>query len=155
MSAKDNEAVVRAAIDAYNRRDWATALACCTEDSVVVDEPTGQTYHGHSGWLQFLQTAVSAFPDSTLTLTNVVANDRYVATQCLFQGTHTGPFPMPNGGISPTGRAVTVPAAGFFPIVGGKIAEYHRYSDVLAFLTQLGVTATLETPIVEPATSGR
>ena len=144
MSAQENESVVRASIEAYNRRDWAMALECCTEDSNIVDVPTGQTYYGREGWMQFLQNAVNAFPDSTLTLTNVVANDSFVATQCIFRGTHTGALTMPQGELAPTGRVVEVPAAGFFPMVNGKIAEYRRYSDVLAFLKQIGLTANVE-----------
>jgi len=144
MGAKENEAVVREAIEAYNVRDWEKAITCCTEDSDVVDVPTGLTYRGHAGWLEFLQNAVKAFPDSTLTLTNVVANDQFVATQCIFRGTHNGSLTMPQGELPPTGRSVEVHAAGFFPIRDGKIAEYRRYSDVLAFLSQLGIAPALE-----------
>lgn len=154
MTAIDNEAVVRAAIEAFNQRDWKTALDCCTEESNVVDVPTGQVYYGHAGWMQFLQAAVSAFPDSTLTLTNVVANDRFVATQCIFRGTHTGSLLMPQGDLPPTGKSVEVHAAGFFPIADGKISEYRRYSDVLAFLSQLGMVLKVEMAAAEPATVG-
>src|ERR1044072_3494898 len=115
MSAQENEAVVRAAIEAYNRRDWDTAVNyCCTEDSKVIDVPTGMSYDGHAGWLEFLQNAVKAFPDSTLTLTNVVANDHYVATQCIFRGTHTGSLTMPQGELTPTGRQGEGYGAGVF-----------------------------------------
>jgi steroid delta-isomerase-like uncharacterized protein len=151
MSAQDNEAVLRKSIQAYNDRDWDKALECCTEDSNVIDIPTGQTYRGRAGWLEFLQNAVKAFPDSTLTLTNVVANDQFVATQCIFRGTHTGSLTMPQGEMSPTGRSVEVQAAGFFPFVNGKIAEYRRYSDVMAFLSQIGVVLKPEYTATEQA----
>lgn len=106
-----------------------------------MDVPTGQTYYGHAGWLQLLQSTVNTFPDSTLTLTNVVANDHYIATQCIFRGTHTGSLTMPQGELAPTGRLVKGSAAGFFLTASGKIAEYRRYSDVLAFLGLAWVNA--------------
>jgi steroid delta-isomerase-like uncharacterized protein len=139
VTAKENEDLVRESIQAYNDRDWDKLLSCCAEGSNVVDVPTGETYFGHAGWLQFLQNAVKAFPDSTLTFTNLVADDKCVAAQCIFKGTHTGSVRMPQGELPATGRFVEMPAAGFFPIVDGKIGEYRRYSDVLAFLTQIGI----------------
>lgn len=143
QSSAKNEEIVRKSIDAFNQRDWKTALECCTEDSKVIDMPTGQTYVGHDGWMTFLKNAVEAFPDAELDLTHVVAGEDYVATRCTFRGTHKGALPFPTGELKPTGTKIEVKAAGWFPMVDGKIQEYVRYSDTMGFLSQLGMKLTI------------
>jgi len=83
--------------------------------------------------------AMQAFPDSTLEITNIIANETFVATQCDFRGTHAGTMVMPQGQIEATGKKVLVHAAGFFPIMDGKIFEYRRRSDAGSFIHQLGI----------------
>lgn len=137
-NAAVNKAAVQASIDAFNERDWTKFLEVCTIDSEIIDVPSGERYRGHEGWMQFNQRAVEAFPDCTLTLTEIVADDHFVATQCIFKGTQTGTLRMTNGEIPPTNKAVEVLAAGWFPMADGKIAAYKRYSDLMAVMSQLG-----------------
>lgn len=144
MSAQDNAAVVRAGTEAYNNRDWDKAIALATPDIEVVFEATGQTFYGHDGLLQFNQGWANAFPDSRLTITNALTDDKRVADEFAFEGTHTGTLVTPAGEIPPTGRSVHGVGARFFELESGKISRLHIYSDVLTLMQQLGVAPTPE-----------
>lgn len=138
--SEGNKAVVLKSIELFNARDWEGYLALCTEDSHIVDMATGAEFRGHSGWMDFCENATSAFPDCTLEIYHILADDDgHVASQCIFQGTNTGDMAMGTAVMPATGKHLYTKAAGFFDIRDGKIATYTRFADSYTVVSQLGL----------------
>jgi len=139
MSAQETERLVREQYDAYNARDWARSQANAHPDIVTVMIPTGQEFRGHEGQVAYLQGWATAFPDSTVEVTRVIATESTAAVEFRGRGTHTGPLATPMGVIPPTGRRVDFPLCDVWEVRDGKVARTHNYFDVMTMLTQLGV----------------
>lgn len=140
MSAQNNAGIARKLYEAFNKQDLDSCLALATEDVEVVLTPFNQTFHGHAGFKDFMVGFKRAFPDLTVTVTNQVATDDQVVSECRWRGTHTGPLMSPAGEIPPTGKAVE--GAVFCEVWGlrnGKVASLHNYQDVSSWLRQLGL----------------
>jgi len=140
MPAQDNAALAGELYERFNRGVLDQAAALATDDVEVVLIPFGQTFHGRSGFHDFLSGFKTAFPDLTVTITNQVVTDDQVVNECVWRGTHTGPLQSPAGEIPPTGKPVT---GGRFcevwEIKGGQIARLRNYQDVSTWLRQLGL----------------
>lgn len=139
MTPGDNAALVRSIYEAFNRRDLDRLATLVTDDFMLVDIPTGMTFHGPSGFLQWLAGFTTALPDGHVEVTNLVATEEYVATEHTGRGTHQGPLQTPAGTIPPTGRAVAVPFAEVFQLRDGRVAGLRAYWDTATMLRQLGV----------------
>jgi predicted ester cyclase len=60
-----------------------------------------------------------------------------------YTGTHTGPWPMPDGNqVPPTGRQTDFTGAAAYSMADGRITEHRDYSDRLTILMQLGLFPT-------------
>jgi steroid delta-isomerase-like uncharacterized protein len=127
-----------------NDRDYSKASSLASPTIELIDEATGQTFHGLEGLRQFVQYWLGAFPDYRQEITNLVADDHSVAIEFIFRGTNTGPLPMPDGEIPPTGRSLNNRSAAFFRMENGKVASYHLYADVLSIMQQLGLAPQAE-----------
>src|ERR1700729_199242 len=91
--------VARAAFDAVSRKDpdgiVATGAPGYVDDFVAIGE-----IRGHEAVRAFFRELFAAFPDFTMTVDRVVADDTTAVVQWHAAGTFTGgPFP----GIAPTG----------------------------------------------------
>lgn len=83
---------------------------------------------------EFLQADWASFPDSVLTISQLVAEGDRVAMWATYEATQTGPMgPFPAGG-----KKMSLDIAGIFRIADGKIAEIWATWDNLTALTQLG-----------------
>nr|WP_246310197.1 ester cyclase [Halobaculum halophilum] len=78
---------------------------------------------------------LSAFPDFTATVRDVVAEDDTVAMRVTLRGTHEGPFL----GYEPTGQTFEVGTMVFTRTEDGMIAERWIQLDMLGLLRQLGI----------------
>lgn len=78
----------------------------------------------------------AAFPDITITVEDVVAEDDRVAFRSVMRGTHSGEF----AGIPATGKRVTVALLDVIRVENGKFAEQWGGPDVFDMLRQLGAT---------------
>jgi steroid delta-isomerase-like uncharacterized protein len=139
MSAADNAAAARSINDAYNARDYAAAAALSAPDAEWINVATGQTLRGPDGARQFLEAWATAFPDSQVETTTVIAADDGVAMEFVGRGTHSGPLASPTGDIPPTGKHVEVPFAQMIQFRDGKIARARLYFDLAGMLQQLGL----------------
>jgi predicted ester cyclase len=74
------------------------------------------------------------FPDFTITIEDLVAEDDRVAKRWILRGTHTGEFL----GTPPTNRKVTMLAMTLYRTVGGKVREIYWNYDALGLMQQLG-----------------
>jgi steroid delta-isomerase-like uncharacterized protein len=100
----------------------------------VGTSPTDGEFRGPAGFRQLVERYTSAFPNASMTITEIVAEGDTIATHWTATGTHTGELM----GIAPTGRDVTVEGVQFDRIRDGKIVESHGLFDALGLLQQIG-----------------
>jgi steroid delta-isomerase-like uncharacterized protein len=140
MTAQANKELAQKLYRLFNEARIDEAVELATEDVEVVLIPFGQTFRGREGFRQFMAGFKQAFPDLTLAVTNQVATDDQVVSECRWTGTHAGPLVSPAGEIPPTGKAVS--GAVFcevWQIQDGKVAVLRNYQDVSTWLRQLGL----------------
>ena len=109
----------------------------------VVDEIIASSYINHSfkeqkgqdGLKEFVTQLRTAFPDVHVTIKDIVAEKDMLAYRIIFQGTFKGKW----GGITPTGKQLTIPEAYFVRFEGGKIVEESHITDMLSSHQQLAV----------------
>jgi predicted ester cyclase len=111
----------------------------------VIDEYLAPGYIGHDpsepepirgpqGFRRQIEKYLAAFPDTRFTIDDQFAEGDQVATRWTARGTHQGEI----GGISPTGKEVTVTGLTFSRFEGGKVIEDWVTWDTLGMLVQLG-----------------
>jgi steroid delta-isomerase-like uncharacterized protein len=100
----------------------------------VGTSPTDGEFRGPTGFRQLVERYISAFPNATMQITEIVAEGDMIAAHWTATGTHTGKLM----GIAPTGRDVTVQGVQFDRIRDGQIVESHGLFDALGLLQQIG-----------------
>jgi len=135
MSAADDVALIRRAVDAFNRNDTYQFGELYAPDIVrhdlanVIDRIEGVS--GVQGYLGLLRTAL---PDLQIELSDVFANDEgRVATRLTFTGTHLGELL----GVAPTGKKVTFTGVNLYRIADGRMAETWQLTDWAGALRQV------------------
>ncbi|ELZ02150.1 ester cyclase [Natrialba aegyptia] len=93
------------------------------------------THQGRPEIRESYNSFLTAFPDVSQTVENIVAEGDLVAVRITSRGTHTGEL----GGIEPTGKEIEVQQMFFARIEDGVIAERWFLPDNLSLLQQLGV----------------
>jgi steroid delta-isomerase-like uncharacterized protein len=126
--------------NAWNNRDREAYTASYAEDCEIV--AAGFLGRGHNGVAEFWDGFMEPFPDNKVTVFKTIGNAEIAVEEGVLDGTHTGPFPTPDGDVAATGRSVSSPFAGVHTVRDGKIVSSHFYSDQLEFLEQLGVSST-------------
>ena len=139
MSAQDNVKIARKNYEAFNNRDFDGAVAQAAENIELLNVPLGVTLHGPEGFRQYIQGWATAFPDSRVEVTNIVAGEEGVVIEFRGRGTHTGPLNSPTGEIPATGRSVDIPFCEVMQIKNGKISSIHTYYDAATMMGQLGL----------------
>jgi len=127
--------VARAAFDAVSRKDLdgivATGAPGYVEDFVAVGE-----IHGHDAVRAFFRELFAAFPDFTMTVARIVADDTTAVIQWHAAGTFTGGAFQ---GITPTGRRVEIRGVDVMEISDGLIQRNTIYYDGATFARQIGL----------------
>jgi steroid delta-isomerase-like uncharacterized protein len=144
LASQDNLALARKLYERFNSGDLdgARALELTTEDALVELVPFAMTFHGREGFRQFMGGFKQAFPDLTVTVTNQVASEDQVVSECTWTGTHSGPLGTPTGEIPATGRSVR--NGRFCEVWGvrdGKMSSLRNYQDPGSWLRELGLGA--------------
>ena len=136
MSEKENKAVIRRWIEAFNERDLQGEADLLAPGFVahVPDSPAPLDLEGLEAWRQFTAPFTEAFPDLQLTVGDIMAEGEMVAARVAFHGTHRGELQ----GISPTGKEVAFSSMEFNRVVGGKVEEHWVELDLLGLMQQLG-----------------
>ena len=75
----------------------------------------------------------AAFPDLTVTIEDLVAEDDVVAVRATWRGTHQGSF----RGVPPIGRRIEICGMAFWRIAGGQIRESWNLIDLPTLMRQL------------------
>jgi predicted ester cyclase len=133
--AERNKAVVRRFIEEIqNRKDWSVFDELNAPDFVNLSAPPGMP-NDREGGKMYLSSFLSAFPDSHITIDDMIAEGDRVATKKTFTGTHTGEF----NGIAPTGNRIELQYVDILRLRDGQIIEHWLSLDQLSFMQQLGV----------------
>ena len=127
MSTEGNKAVVRRLWEeVWNRADLA-----------VADQIFDAAYAAHEK--AFVPFVLAAFPDSRVTVEDLIAEGDKVVTRFTWRGTHHGEFM----GVPPTGRRVEVGGIWIHRLENERIVEGREWGQVdwLGLLRQLGASA--------------
>jgi steroid delta-isomerase-like uncharacterized protein len=127
--------VARATLDAVSRRDpdgiVATGAPGFVDDFVAIGEIRGQ-----DAVRAFFRELFAAFPDFTMTVDKIVADDTAAVVQWHAAGAFTGGAFQ---GIEPTGRRVEVRGVDVMEIADGLIQHNTIYYDGASFARQIGL----------------
>ncbi len=134
-----NEELVRDTYKAYNDRDFDRGAAALSDDYELTNVPSGDKLRGREGYLTFVRGWSTAFPDSKVDVTNIVASKNTVVVEFTGRGTHQGVLRTPMGDISATGKKVEVPFCDVVTVKNGKVRSLRSYYDAATFMRQLGV----------------
>lgn len=134
MATEQNKALARYVRQAFDRGNWA-----------VIDEAYDLEVAMHVAGSrapldleeirQLLDAFYTAFPDTTHTFEDQIAEGDKVVTRATLRGTHRGVFQ----GVPATGRKVAVEATLIDRISDGKFVEHWSSMDSLGLMQQLGV----------------
>jgi predicted ester cyclase len=130
MSTENNKAIVRYVYELCTRKDVPTLFE---------QYDPGYIEHTRNGDISLEQLKQStsmfftAFPDSSFTVENMVAEGDKVAYQVTIKGTHKGLYM----GIAPTGNKIEMRDTSIKRIVNGKLAESWGTLDSLSMMQQL------------------
>ena len=130
-----NKAVIRRFVEeVQNEKNWDTFDELNADDFVNLSAPPGVPSDKEGGKM-FLGAFISAFPDSHVTIEDMIAEGDRVVTKKTFHGTHTGEL----NGIAPTGNPVSIQYVDIMRVRDGQIVEHWLSMDQLSFMQQLGV----------------
>ena len=125
-------------VERYNAGDLDAVMELYAEDAVQI-MPEG-TFEGRSAIRERLARDLVACPDIAWTVLSFVEQGDSFADEWTFEGTHTGPFPLPDGTeLPPTGRRVEIRGMELVQMRDGRIVVDNLYYDNLASLVQLGL----------------
>jgi steroid delta-isomerase-like uncharacterized protein len=135
MMSEENKAKVRRFLEeAFNEGNLGMADEIFASDYVLHDPGTPEEIRGPEGIKRFVQMYRSAFPDTHITVEDLIAEGDEVVTRWRGRGTHQGEL----FGIAPSGNHVEITGITISRFEGGKIAEDWTNSDTLGLMQQIG-----------------
>jgi len=105
----------------------------------VDHDPAPGQVQGPEGYRTFFKGLREAFPDLSVALETLVADEESIAFAYTLSGTRQGPF----RGIAPTGRTMKIRGMQISKFKDGKMVERWGSSDELGMLQQLGASSAL------------
>ncbi len=140
MSIIENKALTRRlAEEFFNRKNLVVIEEVLAPDYVERDPLVGEL-RGREAVKRYWASFVEAFPDLHLFIEDEIAEGDLVAHRYRVTGTNTGPLPMADSTIPPTGRKVTWTGMHVIRIAGGRAVEGWGLDDILGMMQQLGLT---------------
>ena len=92
-------------------------------------------FRGRDGYRSFFDTYTGAFPDLSVQINDLIAEDGFVVTSYTARGQHTGPLMD----IGPTGKQVKVQGVNIARYRDGKLVESNNLFNEMSLMQQLGV----------------
>ena len=135
MGQQENIAVQKNIGQAVNS-GHLEGLKLAFDDHVKDHDPASGQAPGPEGFIEFYRMMRTSFPDLTVAVDHMVADDENVAIAYTMTGTQKGEFL----GIAPTGKKIHARGMQIARFERGKIVERWGSSDELGILKQLGVT---------------
>jgi len=136
-------------VEIINRRDWSQMAARCYYNLDLEIVATGEVFVNVQEFIDFWKSWTTIFPDLSVSLVNTVTSSSTEVMELCFKGTQTGPFPVADGTIPPTGLEVVWRACFIYDLEiedMQKIKGVRVYYDIVTLLDQL---ATSPFPNVE------
>jgi steroid delta-isomerase-like uncharacterized protein len=134
MSKQDNIATTQRLGEAVNSGNL-DALHEVFAPNVIDRDPASDQVPGPEGFIHFFTGFRAAFPDLSISVEQLVADEDNVAIAYTVTGTHQGDFL----GIPATGRKIKARGLQIARFENGKIVERWGSSDQLGILQQIGV----------------
>jgi steroid delta-isomerase-like uncharacterized protein len=135
MSKEANQAALGKFAEAVNTGNFDLFDQVVAPDCVDHDPAAGQVA-GPAGYRMLFSGMRAAFPDMSVALETMVADDDSIAFAYTLTGTHKGTIM----GISPSGKKVRIRGLQISKFKGGKMVERWGSSDELTLLKQIGAT---------------
>lgn len=133
---KKNLEVVKEVCAKFDAHDVAGSGALVADDFVMHDLTSPEDLKGKPAYEALLKDLFGAMPDIAGTCTGWAAGD-YVVNQVDWTATNKGDFPMMK--LKATGKSLKIHDAEIYRLKDGKVVEYWRFSNGLAFAMQLGL----------------
>ena len=131
----DHEATVRGLYDHLNQGDVAGFASLLADDFVEYEETPGIP-PTKAGVQEFFRMQLAAFPDTRMSIEDLIAGGDKVVARVRYSGTQTGEFM----GIPATGKSVDVALIDIFGMGSdGLVHEHWGVMDALGLMQQLGV----------------
>jgi steroid delta-isomerase-like uncharacterized protein len=140
VSPETSIAAAKAAIQAYNDKNWQQLKAITTPNFVYDEVATGRRVQGVDQYIELCKGWAQAFPDSKATFGDAFASGDTVVLELTWKGTHKGELQSPKGSIPPTGKQIEIRACTLFELSGEKAAKQRHYFDMMTLMEQLGVS---------------
>lgn len=132
--SEEHERVVRALLKAVSRKDLK-GMEDVYDPNLSYHGTGDMAEAGRSGFLQFAEAMLAAFPDISVTADDVFSSGDKVVYRLTLRGTHKAELM----GIPATNKAVAVRSIGIARVSGGKIVEEWENFDDMGLMQQLGV----------------
>lgn len=131
--ATDNRERTERLFEALNQRDVATITELVDEDLIHHALGVDNTTEGRDAWIEQIAEFGAAFPDSELSIKDIVAEGDRVMCRVTMSGTFTEAF----DGQAPSGRSAEV--AGFHALrfEDGAVVEWWRLNNIFGWGKQL------------------
>jgi Predicted ester cyclase len=114
-------------------------------------DPAPQQGEGVDGFIKFFTEFRTAFPDLSIAVEDLVADEEQVAFAYTITGTHNGNFL----GIPPSGKKIKARGMQISKFKDGKIVERWGSSDELGIMQQIGVVKPVKSVDEPPILSGQ
>ncbi len=142
MAIEENKDLARRFLDEVYNKGNVDFIDEVTASNWVTHNPTTPegTSSGVEGARQFIEMYRNAFPDTQMTVEDVIAEGDKVVTRWTARGTHQGEML----GISPSGNRVEVTGISVDRIEDGKFVESWSIYDALGMMQQIGAVPSPE-----------
>jgi steroid delta-isomerase-like uncharacterized protein len=137
MSTEENKSVIRRLYAGVLKDNLAIAPEVLADD-YTYRAPGLPLIRGVGGYLQLMGRWVSAFPDLTLAVDNLIAEGDDVVLRWEAHGTHQGEFL----GVPATGKEVAISGVLISRFAAGRIVDDWEIADLLGLLRQVGAIPT-------------
>lgn len=130
--------IVRTHFEVENIHDMDAMLATLRDEDPIREEIAGKTYRGQKDVAARYRELWDAFPDFNVNPVAFTENDRSVAAEAIYTGTHKGVF----NGFAPTGKSFKLKIVVVFHFEAPdspKITSESIYLDYASQLRQLGL----------------
>ena len=134
MSKEVNLAALGKFAEAVQMGNFDAFKEVVSAENIDHDPAVGQV-PGPEGYRMFFTGLRTAFPDMSVTLETLVADEESIAFAYTLTGTQTGPLM----GFAPTGKKINIRGMQISKFKDGKMVERWGSSDELGMLRQLGV----------------
>ena len=134
MSKEANLATLGKFAEAVNTGNFDLFKEAVSPENIDHDPAPGQVA-GPEGYRMFFSGLRTAFPDMSVALEAMVADEDSIAFAYTITGTQTGPLM----GFAPTGKKIKIRGMQLSKFKDGKMIERWGSSDELGLLRQLGV----------------